>query len=444
MKTGNLLVLAILTFIVLGCSGCYRDLSDNLETSPILLTSEQMITAVVTSTVHVNTPTAQPTRTPTVTLTETLIPKVTRHKVNICRDKGRIRVGEGISGTIWYQTYPSDYGPSYFAGGTPPESKPFPISKVEEHRLLGFSPDEQWLLVHPIEAAVFEPKYVMKTLDLLLISIKNEMILIEMDLSPFQDELPADASFYSVEASWINNRLLYVNLWAKSPILRDGVGYYPNLLKVLDPFEGQWVLNYTDELPEGGIRNLSFSLDLERVLYFVPPARLVLWDTKDQRMLWESNDFPGERYRELLWSPDGSFAAIAGSGIQDADFSSLVLTREGEIVQHIADGQYPERKPFLSDARWSPNGRYLALSILGGPDTNRIHQIYIYDGEEKNYLFHCPVIGGSYVIWSPDSRYLALGNESSPILILNIEEESVMDTGLRGFPRAWSTREIEK
>jgi hypothetical protein len=64
-------------------------------------------------------------------------------------------------------------------------------------------------------------------------------------------------------------------------------------------------------------------------------------------MLWESNGFPGERYRELLWSPDGSFAAIAGSGIQDADFSNLVLTREGEIVEHIADGKYPERNPFL-------------------------------------------------------------------------------------------------
>ncbi len=163
-----------------------------------------------------------------------------------------------------------------------------------------------------------------------------------------------------------------------------------------------------------------------------------------------------------VWSPDGRFVAIGGSGkqtIQVYSFTGSTLNLVAEsanysgIIQSVAwspDGKYiaaggatqkiniysfngtgfdnggspiaqsPSYSGTIESVAWSPDGKYIAA---GGVTTQTV-QVYGFTGSSCNYL----AASASYtatiysVSWSPNGKYIAAGaaGGASPPLPINI------------------------
>ncbi|MCH7512321.1 MAG: PD40 domain-containing protein [Chloroflexi bacterium] len=96
------------------------------------------------------------------------------------------------------------------------------------------------------------------------------------------------------------------------------------------------------------------------------------------------------------WSPDGSRLAY-GTAI------------DGQDVFHIAESSaWSERSYGLSDGfvgelAWSPDGEHVAISSYSRDGKDHTVYVVAVDGDEMTKL-----VDGCLIVWSPDSRYLAV------------------------------------
>ena len=96
------------------------------------------------------------------------------------------------------------------------------------------------------------------------------------------------------------------------------------------------------------------------------------------------------------WSPDGSRFAY-GTAI------------DGQDVFHIAESSaWSERSYGLSDGfvgelAWSPDGEHVAISSYSRDGKDHTVYVVAADGDEMTKL-----VDGCLIVWSPDSRYLAV------------------------------------
>jgi WD40 repeat protein len=129
------------------------------------------------------------------------------------------------------------------------------------------------------------------------------------------------------------------------------------------------------------------------------------------------------------WSPDGSKLAFGG-GFEPPYMVTVVDLRSGGVARSEFPSGYP------GEIKWSPDGARIAVSTY---DIERTHyETWIVD----------PVTGagthlmdGCVIIWSPDSRFLAVHGEDLPgIAIMDIASHARMQltTNQDDVPLIWT------
>jgi WD40 repeat protein len=384
--------------------------------------------------------TVTPTVKPTNITYLTVGPSKTTGSVPICQGNGKVLPKPdnfSIDGTIVYHTYDMFSG-LYTYGGNPLHQSQLPVDQSNSYEVFGFSPDGKWLAYMPIPPGAFEQlwerEFKWEYFDLFLLSDSREKIEHKMDFSKFNLNMPKDE--FSQQGPlgnvWINDHLIYTNLMSVTKEKSDITGFHSHYPAVFDPFSGTWYQELIAEFPDEGISKIAFSSDLSRALYYKPPNRIVLWNLSGKEVIWENNDLISSvSSLELKWSPDDSMAIIANRykkipGI----FEFYLMTRNGEINRIIANSNYPTQDFYPIYIEWSPDSRLIAMS--------NFNEVYIYDVGKDSYLFVCPFNSPSNMIWSPNNRYLAMGEGFESLRILDIENGNVIELIPYGIPVGWS------
>lgn len=364
---------------------------------------------------------------------------ITRGSIPVCQGNGQSVLPSdtfGFNGTIVYQL--DIFDGLYTIGGVPLHQSQLPVDQTQKYDVYGFSPNGKWLAYSPIPLAAFESGFVLEKFDVVLVSDEGEWLVNTLDVHNFWDDLPRTYKAHleaPVSNSWINDRLIYTNLAAKTEEKTE-YGYYLYLPKVFNPFTGKWIPEVMTNLPNSSIASIAFSPDLTRALYFVPPAHLALLDLTTGKTIWKDRNFSTSVEGIVTkWAPDNRMALIANRTFSAPQtFKISLITRDGLLFRIIANENYPADHFSPSGIAWSPDARYIAMTQLGIPDD----QVYIYDVKRDTYLFRCPA-SGLYLVWSPDSRNLVIGGELAPLQILEIETGKITEIAPSGIPVGWST-----
>jgi len=175
---------------------------------------------------------------------------------------------------------------------------------------------------------------------------------------------------------------------------------------------------------------------MQRALYYKAPDRLVLWDLTENEAIWEyKKSIRSVSSIEIMWAPDDSMVLIANKSKENPmDFEIVLLSRDGRVDQIIATRNYPALDFYPIYIEWSPNSRLISMS------NNKLfeNEVYIYDANNKDYLYRCPFSNPGNMVWSPDSRYLAMGKGYESLRILDIEKEEILELVPYGIPVGWS------
>ena len=111
-------------------------------------------------------------------------------------------------------------------------------------------------------------------------------------------------------------------------------------------------------------------------------------------------DVKGPMY--VAWSPDSTRLAFGG-GFEPPYFMTTVDVRSGRTVRT----EFPDGYP--GEIKWSPDGTRLAVSSYNIPRTH--HESYLVDPATGAAT---DVLAGCVIVWSPDSRFLAIHGEKTP------------------------------
>ncbi|HUM67574.1 MAG TPA: hypothetical protein PLK31_01845 [Chloroflexota bacterium] len=242
---------------------------------------------------------------------------------------------------------------------------------------------------------------------------------------------------------WVNDETMLIYIAQPHPEYPDAS---PLMIKaLLNPFTGEWQPAYLEGLERQQTDTVAFAPDMTRVLFLHiegPLAEVRLQDTIQQNLLWSrgadlETSFAWEKNWAggAAWSPDSNWVAftvierqeegesLPGSGV-------YLLDREGETGKIITDFEarygrtdFDVRRgsDFATSAlSWSPDGRYLAMSVsIASDDPNNPYmpenRLYLYDLKHDELIdlcwFRSSVAGGrsttNALVWSPDSQYLA-------------------------------------
>ena len=161
--------------------------------------------------------------------------------------------------------------------------------------------------------------------------------------------------------------------------------------------QGVWIapdgatVAFVDQTDEGAWMAVWEPSGVTRLAQLAGPESLVL----------VGQDKPAARAADgvpllAAWSPDGSRLAY-GTAI------------DGQDVFHIAESSaWSERSYGLSDGfvgelAWSPDGEHVAISSYSRDGKDHTVYVVAADGDEMTKL-----VDGCLIVWSPDSRYLAV------------------------------------
>lgn len=148
-------------------------------------------------------------------------------------------------------------------------------------------------------------------------------------------------------------------------------------------------------------------------------------DIKNEKVVWEGweNGFPS--YYGLVpyppvWMPDSNAITIIDqSERKNFNFDFFNISIRGEITRLTNFSSILNNERYsLNMPYWSPNGRYLAFPIWF--DEQVTGSVYIFDVSTSKILDTCILWKSVYpdfeIVWSPDSRYIALNPDKDAAL----------------------------
>lgn len=324
--------------------------------------------------------------------------------------------------------------------------------------LIGFSPNGEWLALR--SGSLFDD--IPEKIHLLhhsgkIITTEPENLFVSSQ---------AKASGGWAQMLWVNDDLLLVHIVVAQEVNngpRD-----PNIVKrLLNPFTGEWQEEPFRQLHRQDNGAISFSPDMTRVLYVSRTEtgeHIELWDLINQKVLWQNqeNMFPSDFHDSndtwlgaAAWAPDSS--SIVFSYIEAEREHGLVpihiqgaylLDRDGNQGRIITNfSSIHNRNLRVGRFGWSPDGHYLAMSVLRIPNENqdvqKDYRLYLYDLVEDNLIDICWMLDPAAstnraLIWSPDGKYIAYGSqrdiENPPLLnIISINTHEFFQTDMEPF-----------
>ena len=323
-----------------------------------------------------------------------------------------------------------------------------PMGLEQEFVVYDFSPDGKWLAYSPLHSSEDPSLRLFETPMMILLSYTGERIEHPIDVSVFEDELREcclDSYFdrLSDDSHWINNELLYMELFALPVEGSTGGAVMP---EIFDPFAGVWLTDWLDALSDrpgvGTFRDdIGISPDLSRVLYpFISGEGwgngIILRDLTTKNELWFDPMFAYDYGILIRWSPDSSVVAVANR----LTSRLLLISRDGDVREEIANSSFLGSGFNVEYLAWSPDGRYLALI----DDYEIVNDVYIYDTVNDQYIYRCPLTELSdyfiRLIWSPDGAWIALTALDSPLQVLNVQTGEVIQLLDDAIAVGWSDK----
>lgn len=184
-----------------------------------------------------------------------------------------------------------------------------------------------------------------------------------------------------------------------------------------------WMLLRWDDLT---VRPLAGSLSSGTMLAWSPDARQIVFErttaTGERRLMLVDvvggtpqtlPNSPGLDQSAPSWSPDGRWIAYQ---MQAEDRISRIVRYDLTTAQSVTlprDGAYYPT--------WSPDGQRLAYVVFTGMD-RALGVHHVAEGSERLYPFDEP-LDFSPPQWSPEGRYVAFGQGTSQIWILDTQTE---------------------
>lgn len=131
----------------------------------------------------------------------------------------------------------------------------------------------------------------------------------------------------------------------------------------------------------------------------------------------------------VAWAPDGRY--LAYGSVTGQPYTLNVVERGVWTPQ-----QYTFRDGFVGELAWSPDGRLLAVSSYS--EDGRDHIVYLLEPESGRLTRS---IDGCAIVWSPDSRYLALHRDphrEPGLWVLSVDGgASLVSDDPNAVPLAW-------
>jgi TolB protein len=186
--------------------------------------------------------------------------------------------------------------------------------------------------------------------------------------------------------------------------------------------DGQNIVTFPDQAKDAAYR-AAWSLDGKRIAFTLNHDIYAM--NVDGSNFVDLTNSPANNERPS-WSPDGTRIVFESSRsylAPDPDIKSsfvtqlFVMNADGSNpvqLTHIGNLALPEGSANLTEVTfpaWSPDGRYIAFSVLG-PDGGLM--IMSADGSNQRKL--STVIFGLISTWSPDSKYIAVPAGYGPIV----------------------------
>lgn len=356
--------------------------------------------------------------------------------VPTCHDNGaHIYASENleINGTIIYQNF--DYSGLFTLGGSPIINSQLFVGETQQSIVFGFSPDGEWIAYSPINTST-GAKF--DSLEVVLLSTRGERIVQHLTTSDFDNELQIGHQLVGVSADsyWINSELIYVTLYSQNPDPNTS-GLLINLPKVLSPFDAKWSNQYLD-LP-GRLSSQEFGISPDGSKSLYEENGLTLWDYLGKTQIWHDNSLTSPFQALIVWNSDSSIVAYA-SLLDPTNNETVFLVTSTGKYKPIVNKTFPIPGFSILNLSWSPDGNYLALA--GRHEESLI--IVIYDVKSGKYISQCPIGESNGIrptlVWSPDNSLVAISDIDSPILIFDLDSESVFELTQYGRVLGWSDK----
>lgn len=291
------------------------------------------------------------------------------------------------------------------------------------------------MALSPIELRSNEAE--LETIELIILSANGEEISFELSTEEISNALPES---FIVDAlwryHWINDRIIYTNVIARNLDLSSEI-LFTVIPVLIDPFSETWYPDYFSDLEVSNFSGLDVSPMFDRALFFDETDRLVLWDLENGHQLWEKIETKPTSRELNIWSPDGEYAFVSNSRRDKPELNySMLISRNGEQIIELGNDTYPFPDGIVKIASWSPNSELLALASTD-------ETIYIFDRVNNQYLYQCPVSAEGFlypdqIVWGPDNRFIALGDDYGPLQILEIETGIRYEILDQGVPVGWT------
>ncbi len=201
-------------------------------------------------------------------------------------------------------------------------------------------------------------------------------------------------------------------------------GSIDEIVRILDVNNGKCIKRFiTNSGDSWGINEVSWAPDSNRLASVSNyTGSIEVWSLSDDQPLLTLTYVDGN---SVDWSPDGQFIVAESSKRNDSQnkFNKGLIIWSAITGEEIAFYKLnaPDHNYRISNIKWSPNGKYLALAIYHYTDNDELEDffdgggIYLWNVTTKSYNLkydrYTNIV--SHVTWSPDGKLIALSNDKS-------------------------------